>query len=447
MATQPSHIRLSPYAGRQVLTDLGLLNEKSYPTFIKKYPNFARKNYIVTREAQGALAYTANKSFYHWTQSGKNVPMFKAQTLVSAIAGATPTVTIATGYYKNSGANSAPAPGHYYMNDTNGQLYYIVSKSEASANAHTVVIRNVLAAQAIAIATTDALIFKPTIVGEASDSQEGIYRVDEKLTNNCATIKTTKKFSDWALFEKVDNPAFNNSWKNAQMADEYDLFLYQQEQLLMFIDQFDNVPGVTNSHRALIPLVKQYGQVDTSSTAINSAFFQGLARLVDAEGYSWEYDALMNINFRFKFEDYLRATYGAGGGIVWAKAFEDGPMSINDNFEAYSVQGLKFNWTTYTHFSSAALAGAAPNTGYYNNACLLIPRGFGVTPEGTNVPRFRVRYQAENEGDPIVRVRTTGGLAPTPTDDTEKLVISHVTHKGVDPFGLNGYMWLQPNFS
>lgn len=447
MATQPSHIRLSPYAGRQILTDLGLLNENSYPTFIKKYPSFARKNYIVTREAQGALTYTPNKRYFHWTQSGKNVPMFKATTAVSALAGATPTVTVAAGYYKTAGAYSAPAPGHYYMNDTNGQLYYIVSKSEATANAHTIVIRNVIAAQAIAIGVNDALIFKPTIVGESSGSQEGIYRVDEKLENYCATIKTTKKFSDWNLFEKIDKPGYNNSWKNGQMVDEYDLFLYQQEQLLMFIDQFDNVPGVENKHRALIPLVKAYGQVDTSSTAINSAFFQSLARLVDAEGYSWEYDALMNINFRFKFEDYLRAAYGQGGGIVWAKAFADSPMSINDNFDSYSVQGLKFNWTTYAHFSSAALAGAAPNTGFYNNACLLIPRGFGVTPEGTNVPRFRVRWQGESAGDPIVRVRPTGGLAPIPTDDIEQLVISHVTYKGIDPFGLNGYMWLQPAFA
>jgi len=443
---QPSHIRVSPYAGRQVLTDLGLLNEATYQTFIKRYPDFVRKNYIVTRESQGALKYTPNKRFYHWTQKGKNVPMFKATADVAAAAGATATVTVAAGYYQTSGKYSSPAPGHYYMNDTNGQLYYIVSKSEATANAHTIVIRNVLAAQAIAIDTEDALIFKPTIVGEASGSQEGIYRVNEKLENYCATIKSTKSFSDWNLFEKIDTPGYDNSWKAQQMADEYDLFLYQQEQLLMFIDQFDNVPGVENKHRALIPLVKAYGQIDQSSTEINSAFFQSIARLIDAEGYSWEYDGLFNINFGFKWEDYLRSTYGGGGGIVWAQAFNDGPMQINDSFNAYKVNGVKFNWTNYHHFSSAALAGAAPDTGYYNNAALMIPRGFGVTPDGTNVPRFAVRWQGENAQDPIVRVRPTGGLAPTPTDDTEKLVISHITHKGIDPFGLNGYMWIQPNF-
>lgn len=447
MAGQPSHINVSPYAGRQILSDLSLLNEKTYGEFIKKYPDFARKNYIVTRESQGALSYTPNKKYFHWTQSGKNVPMFKTTAAVSALAGATATATIAAAYYESAGAYSPPAAGHYYMNDTNGQLYYIDSKNDNTASAHTIVIRNVLASQAISIAATDALIWKPTIVGEASGSQEGIYKVDEKLTNYCATIKSTQTFSDWNLFEKIETPGFNNSFKMRQQADEYDRFLYQQEQLLMFIDSFDNVPGVTNQHRALIPLVKAYGQVDTSSTAINSAFFQALARLIDAEGYSWEYDFLMNINFRFKFEDYLRSTYGSGGGIVWAKPFADGPMQINDNFNGYTVDGIKMNWTTYAHFSSAALAGASPNTGYYNNACLGVPRGFGITPEGTNVPRFAVRWQGENPQSPVVRIRPTGGLAPTPTDDTEKLVISHVTTKGIDPFGLNGYLWLQPNFA
>lgn len=446
MAGTPSHVGSNPYAGRQILTDLSLLNEKTYPEFIKKYPALAKKNYIVTRESQGALKYTPNKKFFHWTQKGKNIPMFKAEADVTALAGATATIEVATAYYESDGY-SVPEAGHYYMNDTNGQLYYIDSVNKTTDLAHTVVLRNVLAAQAIAIDADDALIFKPTIVGEASGTQKGIYRVDEKVTNYCATIKTSKSFSDWNLFEKIDKPGFDNSFKAQQMADEYELFLYQQEQLLMFIDQFDNVPGVTNQHRALIPLVKAFGQVDTSSTAINAAFFEGIARLIDAEGYSWEYDGLFNINFGFKWEAFLRTTYGAGGGIVWGKAYEDGPIQINDNFNSYKVNDVKYNWTNYSHFSSANIAGAAVNTGIYNNAALMIPRGFGVTPEGTNVPRFAVRWQGESASSPVVRMRATGGLAPTPTDDEEKLTISHTTYKGVDPFGLNGYMWLQPNFS
>jgi len=446
MAGQPSHISVAQ-ANRQLLSDLSLLNEATYPTFIERYPELLRDNYIVTRESQGALSYTANKKFFHWTQSGKDIPMWKATADVTAVAGAAGVATIASGYYKTSGTYSAPAVGHYYMNDTNGELYNITAVNKATADAHTVTLKNVLAAGGVNIDTADALIYKPTIVGEASGTQQGLYRVDEKLTNYCATIKTSQTFTDWNLFEKIETPGFNNSYKFRQQASERAKFMYDQEQLLMFIDSFDNVAGVTNQHRALIPLVKAYGQVDTSSTAINTAFFQGLARLIDAEGYSWEYDALMNINFRFKFEDYLRATYGAGGGIQWAKAFSDGPMQINDNFNAYSVDGIKFNFTTYKHFSSAAIAGAAPNTGYYNNAALLIPRGFGVDGEGTNVPRFAVRWQGESASDNPIRIRQTGGLAKPPTDDVENLTISHVTTKGIDPFGLNSYMWLQPNFA
>jgi hypothetical protein len=446
MAGQPSNISVAQ-ATRTLLSDLSLLNEKTYPDFIEKYPNLLRENYIVTREAQGAGVYTPNNKFFHWTQKGKSIPMFKATATVTAGANATGTATITSAYHATNGTTSPPGIGHYYMNDTNGELYQVVAKSTSTANAHTVGLKNATLGGSVNITSAHALIYKPTIVGQASGTQQGIYRIDEKIYNECATIKSSQEFTDWNLFEKVDMPGFENSYKFRQQAAEREKFLYDQEQLLMFIDKITGVAGVEDNHRALIPLVKEFGQVDTSSTAINQAFFDNLARLIDAEGYSWEYDALMNINFRLKFEAFLRSTYGAGGGIVWGKAYEEGPMKINDNYSAYSVNDIKFNFTTYKHFSSAAIAGAAVNTGYYNNACLMIPRGFGVQPDGTNVPRFRVRWQGEKETDAPIKIRQTGGLAKPSTDDIEHLVISHVTRKGIDPFGLNGYMWLQPNFS
>lgn len=447
MAGQPSRISVSQ-ATRTLLSDLSMLNEQTYSVFIDKYPDLAKENYIVTREAQGAGVYTDNRKFFHWTQKGKDIPMWQhTGVALATAAGVAGVATIAAGYYGTSGTTSAPAVGHFYMNDTNGELYNITAVNKGTANAHTVTLKNVLAAGGVNLASTDALIYKPTIVGEASGTQQGLYSIDEKLTNYCATIKSSQKFTDWNLFEKIETPGYGNSYKLRQQAKEQKKFMYDQEQLLMFIDSFDNVDGVVNQHRALIPLVKSYGQVDTSSTAINAAFFQGIARLIDAEGYSSEYDALMNINFRFKFEEYLRTTYGANGSTIWAEAFKDGPIAIKDAWRKYEVDGVIYNISTYKHFSSSAIAGAEVNTGYYNNACLMIPRGFGVQPDGTNVPRFRVRYQAENEGDAAIKIRQTGGLAKPATDDTEHLIISHVANKGIDPFGLNGYMWLQPNFA
>jgi len=456
MAGTPSHVRMTPFANRQILTDLGLLVPRSYPKFIKTYADLASKNYIVIREAQnsantGAIGmYTKNKEFYQWQQKGKNAPSWRGSAATGTGAGANITTTVAAGYYQTSGGVagvlSPPAPGHYYFNDTNGQSYQVVSVNSSTPGAHTVVLRPTDATVTATLLATDYLVFDPTVVGEGSGSQETIIQLDEKKTNYCATIKSTKSFSDWNLFETIDipnDPSGFDHFKPRQMFNEYDLFLMQQEKLLMFGRPFTNIAGVVNQHTGLIPNVIANGQTDTTSTVVNAAFFQNFRRLTDAEGYSMEYDYLMSLELRMKVEDFLASTY-TGGAIVYknADAFEGAGAEINRNFKAYDVHGIKVNFMTYQYFSSANVYGTPVNSGFYNNAGLLIPRGDGVDPgDGTNVPRFNIRWQGQSEQDAPIRVRATGGLAPTPTDDTEKLVISHVTTKGLQAFGLNGYIW------
>ncbi|WP_312697044.1 hypothetical protein [Sphingobacterium mizutaii] len=453
----PSHVAVNPYANRQILTDLGLLNPKSYDKFTQLYPDLVRKNYIVTREAQNARnggtigEYTRNKEFWQWQQKGKDVPSFKVTAnATGASAGANVTVTVAAAYHQanaaGAGQYSPPAAGHYYYNDSNGQVFQVVSKNEATPGAHTVVLRPTEASVIADIKATDILIFDVTVVGEASGSQEGIYRVDEKVRNWCATIKTTKKFSDWNLFEEVDMPGPMSSWKWRQMKDEVDLFTYQQERLLMFGRPFTNIAGVENMHTGLIPSVIANGQKDTASTEVNDAFFENISRLTDAEGTADTYDFLMHKELRMKAENFIAGKY-TNGAIVYKRqgdAYEGDGMVINRNFAGYQIHGINVNFMTYDHFSTANMVGAPVNTGLYKNAGLLIPRGNGVDPGNGQVKsRFNIRWQGISESGPAIRVRSTGGLAPTPTDDTEKLVISHVATKGLQTFGLNGYIWIQ----
>lgn len=454
MAKNPSYVAINPYANRQVLTDLGLLNPKSYDTFINKYKSIAKKNYIVLREAQNSRAggatgeYTKNKEFSQWQQKGKSVPSFKLSAAASGTAGANVTATVATEYYQASkgvaGVYSPPAAGHYYYNDTTGATYQIVSKNEATPGAHTVVLRSTDGA-AINIGANDILIFDVTVVGEASGSQQGIYRVDEKVSNWCATIKSTKTFSDWNLFEEIDMPGPYTSWKPRQMADEYDLFMYQQERLLMFGKPFTNIAGVENMHTGLIPQVIANGQKMTTQTEINDSYIDDLTRLTDAEGSSNVYDLLAHLELRMKWERYIESK-GGNGGFVYAQgdAFQGDGAVINMNFKAIERNGVRINLMTYDHFSTANMVGAPVNTGYYKNAGLLIPRGEGVDPDsGIMKPRFNIRWQGLTENAPAIRVRPTGGLAPQPTDDIEILRISHVATKGLQVFGLNGFIWTQ----
>lgn len=439
MAGIPNHVASSLGGTKDLITDLGLLNERSMATFVKKYPSLAKSNYILMLESQGALKRADNRKIKYWTQKGKNVPSFKVLATVSGLAGADITVTVAAAYHE--GGRSPVAQGHFYENDTTGQVYEVVSVNDTAPTAHTAVLRITDSALVPSVAAADLLVFAPTIVKEASGTQSSIFNVDEQMTNHMATIKSSKEFTDLALMEKTD---IDGLFKMRQMDAEFDKFLYQQERLLMFGKPFNNISGVENLHTGLIPLVQTYGQSDTSSTAINEAFFTNQARLIDAEGYANEYDCLMSINFRIRWENYIASAF-PNGAIEYNSDGSKGPIEVSRNFKSFSINGIKQNALTYDHFSSAKMAGAAINTGIYNNACLMIPKGEGVDPEGLNVPRLAIRWN-QAKGDSPIKVNATGALAPTPTDDVEHLVVSHVAHKGVQPFGLQGYLWVKPAF-
>ena len=441
--SNPSHTGVPGGANRQFLSDLSLLNERSYPEFIKIYPNIVRKNYIVTREAQGGSKFTPNKRFFEWQAKGKSIPSFRITANATALAGVEITVTVAAGFYEGGGTKSAVAAGHYYRNSTTGQLYKVMSVNTATANAHTAVLRISKAAQVpLVTAATDLLIWDAPVVGEKSGTQEGLYNGMEKVEGSCATIKTSKECTDWNLFEKTDLPGGQEAWKSLQDADQVDKFTYAQERLLMFGEAMDNIPGVLNTHVGLLPKTILAGQ-NVAPAAVSANYFKNIRRLVDSEGYSKEYDALLSLEARMKWEDYFQ-TMGTAGSFRYLgeDAFKGGAAEININFDAINMNGLKINMTTYDHFSNANVAGAAIQSGQWVNGVLLIPRGEGIDPEsGVNIPRFKVRHQARTEQDRAIKIRATGGWSANETDDVEHLVISHVTTKGIETFGMNGFMY------
>lgn len=440
----PSQVSLANI-NYQYESDLSMLVPRAYPKFIKQFPSLASKNYIVLREAQNAGLYTANKTFYQWTQKGKNAPSFKVQTAVNP-GSSSGTITCSTAYQFDANTLSPFGNGWYFTNDTTGQTIQLTncvnSGGVTTATATTTDGTNLL------INTTDLMTWDATVVGEASGTQTTMATIDVKVTNYCATIKSSQTFTDWSMFERLDipnNPAGFDKIRFRQQADERDRFLFQQEKLLMFGRPITNISGVPNNHTGLIPNMQANATTDTTSTIVNQAYFDNINRNIDAQGYSDEFDALLNLELRMKWENFIASTFNAGAFTYLAEdAFKGQAAEVNRNFKAYSFHGKKLNFMTYDYFSTANVFGGQPNTGLWNNACALIPRGDGVNPEdGTNVPRFQIRWQGVTEGASAIKLRLTGGLAPIATDDIEHLIVSTVTTKGLQAFGINGYQWLQ----
>ena len=440
----PSQVSLANI-NYQYESDLSMLVPRAYPKFIKQFPSLASKNYIVLREAQNAGLYTDNKTFYQWTQKGKNAPSF--QTSVNATPG-TPsgTITCSTAYQFDSNTLSPFGNGWYYRNQTTGQVVQLTNV--VNSGGATTATATTTDGSNLSILATDLMTWSATVVGEAAGSQTTMATVDVKVTNYCATIKTTQTFTDWSMFERLDipnNPAGYDKIRFRQQADERDRFLFQQEDLLMFGKPMTNISGVTNNHTGLVPNVIANGTTDTTSTIVNQAYFDNIRRNIDAQGYSMKFDCLLNIELRMKWENFIASTFNAGSLVYKnADAFEGAGAEINRNFKAYDFHGIELDFMTYDYFSTANIFGGQPNTGLFNNAALLIPRGDGVDPaDGTNVPRFQVRWQGVSEGASAIKLRLTGGYAPVPTNDTENLVVSTVATKGLQAFGINGYQFLQ----
>lgn len=441
----PSQVSLQNGVNYQFESDLSMLVPRAYPKFIKQFPSLASKNYIVLREAQGGGLYTNNKTFYQWTQKGKNAPAFQVATTVTP-GSSSGTITCSTAYQYDTNTLSPFGNGWYYMNQSTGQVVQLTncvnSGGVTTATATTTDGTNLV------IAATDIMTWAPTVVGEASGSQTTMATIDLKVTNYCATIKSTQTFTDWSMFEKLDipnDPAVFDRIKFRQQADERDRFLFQQESLTMFGRPITNIAGVPNNHLGLVYNVIQNGTTDLTSTVVNQAYFDNINRNIDAQGYSDEFDALLNIELRMKWENFIASTFNAGAfTYLNAEAFKGQSAEVNRNFKAYDFHGIKLNFKTYDYFSMANLYGGTPNSGLWNNACLMIPRGDGVNPEdGTNVPRFTIRWQGVSEGASAIKLRLTGGMAPVPTDDIEHLVVSTVCTKGLQAFGINGYQFLQ----
>lgn len=441
----PSQVSINPAVNYSFESDLSMLVPRAYPKFINQFPSLASKNYILLREAQNAGLYTSNKTFYQWTKKGKNAPSFQVNAPV-APGSSSGTITCAPAYQTDSNTLSPFGNGWFFRNQTSGQVFQLTncvnSGGTTTATATTTDGSNLV------IGATDLLTWSATVVPEASGSQTTMATVDVKVTNYCATIKTTQTFTDWSMFERLDipnNPAGYDRIRYRQQADERDRFFFQQEDLLMFGKPMTNIAGLINNHTGLLPNVIANGQTDVNSTVVNQAYFDNIRRNVDAQGYSMNFDGLLNLELRMKWENFFMSTYNAGTLVLANKdSFEGEGANINRNFKRYELHGIQLNLMTYDYFSTANIFGGAPNSGLYNNAALLIPRGDGVNPEdGTNVPRFQIRWQGVSEGAAPIKLRLTGGMAPVPTDDIEHLIISTVTTKGLQAFGINGYQFLQ----
>lgn len=436
------------------ITDLSLLNTltSTYDGFIKKYPDYSKKSYILMTEAQGKIKFTENRKFYWNEKVGKSMPAFTADGDVAAPTPITDpiTVTLGTGSYQNSGTLSPVAASQFYRNERNGNIYEVTGTNKTTPSAHTVTLRPLQTYAAGNVVAGDSFVMLANLVGEASTTKDGLYINREQLNNELVTIRTFQKYTDWAKQNVTEVKDFDGSFMGIEKLndpDEIERFLEMQELWLMEGAPATNLDATIgdNTNKGLLESVSE---LYSSASAIDDAFFAELRRRSDQNGYTNNYDMLYDTEMMIKVNNYLKSDY-ENGAIVYVDAENSGkPMSIARNFKTLQIYGLQYNFLDYAFFNSAQIWGVATNVGWRRNFALCVPQGLGTDAlTGERIPHFGVRYttvDGKPEGE-IIKVIKTGGLAPTPTDQELSVTISHTTNKAVQVFAANGYLKIDLN--
>lgn len=439
----------TPKAQYSLLSQLNYLSDEhgTYKKFIEKYPALAKSSYILMQEGSGNGVFTPTRQYRHWEPIGKTLPTFNVTTTTTAAAGLPITVTLTAGSHTSAGTLSPIAVGLVYENSTSRQEYRITAINQTVAGAHTATLQVINTTDVpLVTATVDYLLYRGRVlVEEGSDRGTTVQRQSVSISNEIRTIREDMSFTDRVLFEMTANPEGGYYYKSAQIDVQSQRFIATQEMDLMF-GKTANGLGVNNSNgRGLIQDIETFGTSVGVVTTVDAAFWASLKRQIEAEGYSDTYDFLLDPELNIKIDDYLGTAYN-NGAIIYMKPEESNkPMEVARNFRSYNIYNIKYNLLGYDYFNAAKMYGtpvstATTLTGYYNYG-VLIPQG--EVPDaktGAPVKRFAVRYSAESEGKPAIEMTTTGLYSPINQTTVAECVVTTITNKGIDTFGINGFL-------
>jgi len=435
-------------ANKSVLSLLDLINLQNIDKLVEKYGNAASDNYLVMKSTMGALSKSDNDEFYHREKAGRTMPKIVVNATVAAPgAGVAGTITLkSTVSYPTGITSKSPvAAGQHWRNLTNGHVYEVQSVDKTSDGAHTASMKPIVSSVNAALTANDEFLYLGyPKKGEGSTAGDGIYPVYEKITGYITTISHGASFTDKQLQEKIDIPD-QPYYQLGVMRDQEEIMLRSEELELMLGIASNNV-SVTNSQVGLIGRIAAGGTTITNSGAVDIDLFKKIKRQKEAEGFSNSYDLLCDPELRMKIEDFVALNLGGSGagGIKYGEFNGSKSIDVNRNFAKLNYYGIDLNLVDYAYFNPAKVWGATVNTGIYANYGAMIPNGFGTDAKtGTKVPRFGIKYQPVpvdgGQGGDIVHVKRTGGLAATPTSQSNTLDVSWTTYKGLQTFGINAY--------
>ena len=466
----------SPYANRQLISDLQLLTPQYYKQYVEKYGNEDFTWWLAT---YGGMEEVKNRNYFWFENRGKLQVGVQIATAVSAaVPGGTITVQLAVGDHFNGGTQSPLRVGETVRVASTNVEGEIIAITSTATNAFTFQIRpkigvvlGVTVGQTLnslgsaSLLTTDVLLFGGDMdAGEASTSINPLIHLDQQYNNNITEMRESWSASDLAEMTEV----FYNSGVSgdtmaggAQAGSSYFTYKGLVKSNQRFINNVEfklmrgniqNNSGLTTTSsvgsQGIIPKVLQDGEtVGYTPGTLDIAKLHEITRIMDVNGCANDNMWLQDIYQRQNFSDGLFKEYPAGA-YVWGSNEKSQEAAINYGVESLRIDGYMFKVKKYKQFNTEMTTGITPVSDYFRNFGMICPQGESrdakdVTKAYKNIT---VMYQAPPKGGSTgnaIRVWQWGGGSMNPTSGTMTDNIETITYRGTRVVAANQFIIVQ----
>lgn len=430
-----------------IVTDLGLVKKETALGYYKAYSWLAKDSIVAELEASGAVERTGQEEFGMYFQNAKNRNRFKVTADATVENSGEVTVTIQT--YADSGETlSAPEVGLFFVDNSTGVEFEVISVNKSAKGAHTAVIKPTVSGVDTEITSADSefiSVGRPS-VKEASEQQAGEHKAWDKRYNNIRIIRTNKGWTDLTTMTNIvvtgeDGTTYYDLDRSELPKEHIDV---KEMELITGIER-DNVTSEGNRNSkgvGLVPLVQEYGTLIDGGGAgavLDKALFRNISRSIKGDGLSESYRGIADTEAMFQIQDFLQANGLQTQVVVSPQAQE--LKALFDYSTDFKIDGITYTFKDYSYWNARRLADADPTKSYLSNHFLLIPNGGGQNGEGKYQPYLQLRVMDNNipqdEGY-FNKVDYDGALFGQGT--TRAGEISYTSYMGIDVMGVEGFV-------
>lgn len=326
----------------------------------------------------------------------------------------------------------------------NGVVGYVSAVD--SATDFTITVKPVNSSDVIpAVAVGAKLSFFSNAYAEGTGSQTMRKSDLIKRSNKLQIFKTKTSITDIAYGSKIEVEFKGKPYYF--LKQQHDAYLKHRMDILYAVLFGRESAGLTdadgnaiNTTRGLRDTIVNAGGISSSVATggtIATSDLAALSRLMDANRCPSEYLLWAGADFDNAFDTQISAaTQFVNGAINYGSFGGSKEVAINLGINSFYAYGRTLHKKRLNALSHPQVTSTATNVNYTKEAYLVPAGKIKVEQGGGQVDRMMVRYLEMPEGlNSRFREKMLGGLAPTPTSDTDTLDIVYTSIEGLETVG------------